>query len=89
MKWIWDAIGLGMIITGLIAFFFQNSPVMAALLIFSPPVASQLSWIAANLELIIPMGVFLLLVQPNAKSVALSGGIALVLGIFMWVVLAL
>lgn len=85
---IFAIIGLAMIVGGLVMWFVNMQPFASAVisLIFGTAINDAVVWTANNLELIIPLGVFLLLAAPNPKQLGIAAIFSAAIGVvmFLW-----
>lgn len=85
--------GILLIAGGVVSYILAGMPLVGALLGLFGTAGSaftqNISWMAANLEVIIPAGIFMLLFGPAPQQLLFAGGVALAAGLVMWGVLGL
>jgi len=81
--------GLGLIVGSIMVHIFMQSPMVLAGVeaLFGGLFVEQLTWMAANLEVLVPLGFFLLTFRSLGPYIA--GGLSILMGLVMWGVLML
>lgn len=82
---LWDIFGFSIIAGAIISWWIASSEILiTGINWLIPPVGEQLISISSNLEIVIPIGVFLIAAEPNLYRLTLAAGLAFALGVIMW-----
>jgi len=94
MEMVFKWVGAGIILSGLVAWVLTQSPFTLGVISWvlsgfsfgsTAAVEQQVTWYASNLEIVVPLGIFVaMLFPPHPVRLAYLGGAMAVLGIIMW-----